>query len=101
MAAALAAGADLAGFLHHPASPRHCRDLALAAAAGERAVLVAVTPDADQLLDLVRRSGAPWVQPYLPAPERERARRQSESSPARRIRERVQPSLPSNCLLNS
>jgi len=73
VAAAVAAGADLAGFLHHPDSPRHCPDLALAQVAGERAVLVAVTPDAGQLLDLVRRSGAPWVQPYLPAPERARA----------------------------
>jgi phosphoribosylanthranilate isomerase len=73
VALALAAGADLAGFLHHPASPRHCPDLALAAAAGDRAVLVAVAADADLLLALARTAGAAWVQPYLPAPERARA----------------------------
>jgi phosphoribosylanthranilate isomerase len=69
----LAAGADLVGFLHHPASPRHCPDLALARRAGARAVLVAVAPDADALLERVRAAGAGWVQPYLPAPERGRA----------------------------
>jgi phosphoribosylanthranilate isomerase len=70
---ALAAGADLVGFLHHPPSPRHCPDLALARRAGERAVLVAVADDADALVDLALVAGAGWVQPYLPAPERPRA----------------------------
>jgi phosphoribosylanthranilate isomerase len=73
VALALDAGADLVGFLHHPASPRHCPDLSLAAAAGPRAALVAVVPDTEALLALARRTGAGWVQPYLPAPERARA----------------------------
>jgi phosphoribosylanthranilate isomerase len=73
VAVALAAGADLAGFLHHPASPRHCPDLDLARLAGDRAALVVVAPDADTLLALARRAGAAWVQPYLPVPERARA----------------------------
>ncbi len=73
VALALDAGADLVGFLHHPASPRHCPDLALAAAAGTRAALVAVAPDGEALLALARRAGAAWVQPYLPVPERARA----------------------------
>jgi phosphoribosylanthranilate isomerase len=69
----LAAGADLLGFLHHPASPRHCPDLKLVSLAGERAILVAVAERAEDLLTLARRAGAGWVQPYLPAPERARA----------------------------
>jgi phosphoribosylanthranilate isomerase len=73
LALALEAGADLAGFLHHPASPRHCPDLALARRAGDRAVLVVVAGTADALLDLARAARAPWVQPYLPGPERPRA----------------------------
>jgi phosphoribosylanthranilate isomerase len=73
VAVALAAGADLAGFLHHPASPRHCPDLALARLAGDRAALVAVAGDAESLLALALLAGAAWVQPYLPAAERARA----------------------------
>jgi phosphoribosylanthranilate isomerase len=73
VAMVLAAGADLVGFLHHPASPRHCPDLALARSAGPRAVLVAVAADAETLLGLARQAGTGWVQPYLPAPERARA----------------------------
>jgi phosphoribosylanthranilate isomerase len=70
---ALDAGADLLGFLHHPASPRHCPDLDLARLAGARAAFVVVAGDAAQLLALTRRAGAGWVQPYLPAAERGRA----------------------------
>jgi len=73
VAMVLAAGADLVGFLHHPASPRHCPDLGLAGSAGGRAVLVAVAGDAGSLVELARGAGAPWVQPYLPAAERARA----------------------------
>ena len=73
VAMVLAAGADLLGFLHHPASPRHCPDLELARLAGDRAALVAVADSAQQLLALARQAGAGWVQPYLPAPERARA----------------------------
>lgn len=73
VAGALAAGADLLGFLVCPASPRHCPDLGLAALAGERAILVAVAPDAATLLALARRAGTRWVQPYLPPAERARA----------------------------
>jgi phosphoribosylanthranilate isomerase len=70
VALTLAAGADLLGFLHHPASPRHCPDLGLARAAGARAALVAVAASAEELLALARRAGAGWVQPYLPPAER-------------------------------
>jgi len=73
VAAALAAGADLVGFLHHPPSPRHCPDPALAGSAGDRAILVTVAPDAATLLERARQGGTRWVQPYLPAPERARA----------------------------
>jgi len=73
VAMVLDAGADLVGFLHHPASPRHCPDLELARLAGPRAALVAVADGAGQLLALARRAGAAWVQPYLPAAERGRA----------------------------
>jgi phosphoribosylanthranilate isomerase len=73
VAAALDAGADLLGFLQHPASPRHCPDLDLVRLAGDRAVLVLVGDTAGQVLALARRAGAAWVQPYLPAPERIRA----------------------------
>ena len=73
VAMTLEAGSDLLGFLHCPASPRHCPDLALARLAGDRAVLVVVAGDADALLDRVREAGTGWVQPYLPAPERARA----------------------------
>lgn len=73
LARTLAAGADLVGFLHHPASPRHCPDLTLARHAGARGVLVAVAADADILLALVVLAGTPWVQPYLPAHRRPQA----------------------------
>jgi phosphoribosylanthranilate isomerase len=73
VAAALDAGADLLGFLLHPASPRHCPDLGLAGLAGDRAVLVVVAESAAGVLALARRAGAGWVQPYLPEPERARA----------------------------
>jgi phosphoribosylanthranilate isomerase len=70
VAAALDAGADLLGFLLHPASPRHCPDLELVRLAGDRAVLVVVAGTAGGALALARRAGAGWVQPYLPGPER-------------------------------
>lgn len=73
VAAALAAGADLLGFLQHPASPRHCPDLKLAGPAGDRAVLVAVAAAAEPLLEWARQARAGWVQPYLPAAVRARA----------------------------
>jgi phosphoribosylanthranilate isomerase len=63
---ALAAGAELLGFLCHPASPRHCPEPALAGLAGERAVLVAVAADPGALLALAAAWDTPWVQPYLP-----------------------------------
>jgi len=71
----LAAGADLVGFLHHPASPRHCPDLALARRARDRAVLVAAVPDSTALEPLLEACAASWVQPYLPASRRPAALR--------------------------
>ena len=70
VAMALEVGADLAGFLCHPPSPRHGPDLGLAALAGERAILVTVAAHAGEVLDRLRRCPAAWVQPYLPAGER-------------------------------
>ncbi len=70
VAAALAAGADLLGFLQHPASPRHCPDLRLAGPARDRAVLVAVAGEAGTIGQWARAAGAGWVQPYLPAAAR-------------------------------
>jgi phosphoribosylanthranilate isomerase len=73
VAAALDAGADLLGFLQHPASPRHCPDLGLARLGGDRAVLVLSALLAEEVLASARRAGTGWVQPYLPGPERARA----------------------------
>jgi phosphoribosylanthranilate isomerase len=70
VALALDAGADLLGFLQHPASPRHCPDLELVRLAGDRAILVVVAAEAESLMARVRQAGAGWVQPYLPAAER-------------------------------
>ena len=70
VAMVLGAGADLVGFLHHPASPRHCADLELVRGCGPRAILVVVAGDAGSLQALARQAGAGWVQPYLPAGER-------------------------------
>ncbi|BDU77175.1 phosphoribosylanthranilate isomerase [Mesoterricola sediminis] len=67
VAATLAAGADLVGFLSHPASPRHCPDPALPRLAGDRAVLVAVAEGPEPLLRWAEACGAGWVQPYLPS----------------------------------
>lgn len=64
--AALEAGADLLGFVDHPASPRHCADRDLPRLAGDRAVLVAVTEDPLRLAEWAAACGAGWVQPYLP-----------------------------------
>jgi phosphoribosylanthranilate isomerase len=69
----LAAGADLVGFLQHPASPRHCPDPGLARLAGARAVLVVVAEELEPILDWLGQCPAQWVQPYLPAAERAQA----------------------------
>lgn len=62
---ALVAGADFLGFVHHPPSPRHCRDLAAAsAAAGSKGVLVAVGENAAPMIALARTAGLGWVQPH-------------------------------------
>jgi phosphoribosylanthranilate isomerase len=66
VALVLAAGADLVGFVSHPASPRHCPDRLLPRLAGDRAVLVAVAEDAREIAAWARECGAAWVQPYLP-----------------------------------
>lgn len=68
------AGADLVGFVRHPASPRHCEDLESAiAGVGARGVLVSVGDDIDVIIDEAKRHGLGWVQPYLPASERTNA----------------------------
>lgn len=68
---ALAAGADLVGFVRHPPSPRHCEDLESASAGvGARGVLVGVSDRIDTLIDEAIGFGLGWIQPYLPASER-------------------------------
>ncbi|MGG6463471.1 phosphoribosylanthranilate isomerase [Solilutibacter silvestris] len=65
---ALAAGADLIGFVRHPPSPRHCEDLESASAGiGMRGVLVAVGDDIEPMIQEAIAHGLGWVQPYLPA----------------------------------
>ena len=64
---ALAAGADLLGFLSHAASPRHCPEPRLPALAGDRAVLVMVADGPGPMVAWARACGARWVQPYLPS----------------------------------
>lgn len=68
---AAAVGADLLGFVVHPPSPRHCSDLAIAEPFLERAVLVMVAAQAEEILTLARRYGFTRVQPHLPAACRE------------------------------
>ncbi len=65
---ALAAGADLIGFVRHPASPRHCEELESASAGiGTRGVLVAVGEAIEPMIDEAVAHGLGWVQPYLPS----------------------------------
>ena len=68
---ALAAGADLVGFVRHLPSPRHCEDLESASTGiGVRGVLVSVSDDIDTIIDEAIGHGLGWVQPYLPASRR-------------------------------
>jgi phosphoribosylanthranilate isomerase len=69
-AQAAGAGADLLGFVSHPPSPRHCTDLAIAAAHLDRAVLVMVADEPEAILDRARAFGFRRVQPHLPPAER-------------------------------
>ncbi len=64
-------GAHLLGFVRHPASPRHCQDLAIAAPFLDRAVLVQVSERAEDILHTAQRHGFRQVQPYLPGKVRE------------------------------
>ncbi|MBS0225383.1 MAG: hypothetical protein JSS25_03460 [Proteobacteria bacterium] len=71
---ALAAGADLVGFVRHLPSPRHCEDLESASVGvGMRGVLVSVTDCIDTAIDEAIGYGLGWIQPYLPAGERTHA----------------------------
>lgn len=68
---ALAAGADLVGFVRHLPSPRHCEDLeSVSADVGMRGVLVSVSDHFETIIDEAIGYGLGWVQPYLPATER-------------------------------
>lgn len=69
---AAAQGADLLGFVVHPLSSRHCRDLTVAGPFLDRAVLVMVAAQAEAILALAQRHGFRRVQPYLPAETRGR-----------------------------
>ncbi len=84
VAAALDAGADLLGFLQHPASPRHCLDLGLVRLAGDRAVLVLVADAAEPVLALARRAGAA-LGPAVPAGFRTGPGRGSAARRGRRV----------------
>jgi phosphoribosylanthranilate isomerase len=65
---ALELGADLVGFVHHPPSPRHCADTALAgASAGERGVLVMVGEEAEPMIARAKAAGFAWIQPHAHA----------------------------------
>lgn len=68
---AAAQGADLLGFVNHPASPRHCADLRVASAFLDRAVLVQVSERAEDILHTAHQFGFRTVQPYLPGAVRE------------------------------
>lgn len=71
---ALDAGADLVGFVRHPASPRHCSDLAAASVGvGARGVLVTVGDHIEPMIEEAVRHGLGWLQPYLPTSERTNA----------------------------
>lgn len=73
---ALREGADLLGFVVHPPSPRHCAEVARAAApAPERGVLVMVADDAEAILRAAEASGLRRVQPHLPKAARAEALR--------------------------
>ncbi len=68
---ALAVGADLLGFVHHPPSPRHCVDIPSASAdAAGKGVLVMVGEDAAPMIALARRAGLTWIQPHAGAARR-------------------------------
>ncbi len=68
---AAALGADLLGFVRHPPSPRHCADLSVATPFLDRAVLVMVAEQGEEILDQVLRHGFRRVQPYFPQEHRE------------------------------
>jgi phosphoribosylanthranilate isomerase len=68
-----AQGADLLGFVSHPLSPRHCPDLGVAGTYLDRAVLVQVAGGPEAVLATAQRHGFRRVQPYFPAPDRERS----------------------------
>lgn len=68
---ALQAGADLLGFVVHPESPRHCRDVRSAAAvAPERGVLVMVAASAEPILRAADVGGVRRIQAHVPAAHR-------------------------------
>lgn len=68
---ALEAGADLLGYVVHPESPRHCRDVRAASApARERGVLVMVALTAEPILRTIDASGLRRVQPHVPLARR-------------------------------
>lgn len=59
-------GADLLGFVVHPASPRHCGDLVAASAAVRSlAVLVMVSDDAEAMMKLAEFAGVQRIQPHV------------------------------------
>lgn len=62
---ALASGADLVGFVHHPPSPRHCDSLASASVgAGKQGVLVVVGKEAEPMIERAFAAGLGWIQPH-------------------------------------
>lgn len=68
---ALEAGADLAGFVHHPPSPRHCADIAASSkGAGDRGVLVIVGEDAASMIEQAKAAELAWIQPHAGAARR-------------------------------
>jgi phosphoribosylanthranilate isomerase len=68
---ASASGADFLGFVSHPPSQRHCVDLTVALPFLDKAVLVKVADRAQEILEPALAIGFHFVQPYLPAKDRE------------------------------
>lgn len=63
---AAAEGADYLGFVVHPPSPRHCANLAEASReVRDRAVLVMVADDAEDIMRLASAAGIRNIQPHV------------------------------------
>ena len=61
------AGADFLGFVDHPASPRHCSDIASAVRGHEaQSILVTVGHDPIKIMTVAQSAGIKRIQPHVP-----------------------------------